>query len=362
MSFENNKKISSKALTIPGQPEPTIYLSRSVLTRPTRYALRISFWDSEKNSFCTSELMDLGYDPSDFLYYPNDTCFHLDTDFVYRMEKLCGRDVETDLERLFWPFVDPTVQQKMEYFFSRGSHTFRFKRGVKLLSFTGHPAHSFDKRRLHFLRFGSTDQGRVFQMPPRLEAKLLNRSRDELEQYFLEEEARLREFELKSYLYAALNLQKHFSEAYARSIPQALSPEKIDNAFLKELCLLNKNYDFWQERRDYNTLPDYLIRYLILFFDSGFPRQNRGAEQAQEFMDDHRSFSWPERKTDVSSDEISEIFGESEKTLRDADKKETTRLYRKKAKSIHPDTGGDQEEFVRLTKAYEQLLREKKNR
>ena len=351
--------MNSKSLKKHGEPEPTIYLARSVLVSPIHYQLRLSYWDSKASCFRTTELIDLGQTPADFLHYPNDTCFHLDTDLVYRIEKLCGRDMESELEAILWPFVDPSVQRKMEHFFSRGSNAARFKRGVKLLSFDGRPAHSFDKRRLHFLRFGSTDQGRVFIMPPRLEAKLLNKSRDELEQYFLEEEARLREHELKSYLYAALNLQKHFTESFARSIPQALPAEKIDDAFVKELCLINENHDFWQERTNYQTLPDYLIRYLILFFDSSFPRQNRGFQQAKEFMDSHREFSWPERKSSVNKDDISDIFGESEESLKDADKKEITRLYRQKAKSMHPDTGGDQEKFVKLTEAYEMLLREK---
>lgn len=350
--------MASKSLKKHGEPEPTIYLSRSVLSSPTRYSLRFSYWDAVKNCFRTTGLIDLGYQPEKFLHYPNNTCFHLDTDLVYRIEKLCGRDMETELEQLFWPFVDPSVQRKMEHFFSRGGHHAPFKRGTNLLSFDGRPVHSFDKRRLHFLRFGSTDQGKTLQMPARLEAKLLNRSRDELEQYFLEEEARLREHELKSYLYASLNLQQHFTETYARSFPQALPPEKIDEAFIKEFCLLNENRDFWQERTNYDTLPDYLIRYLILFFDSSFPRRSPGFAQAREFMDSHRQFKWPERKNTLSKDDISAIFEESQETLRKADKKEITRLYRNKAKALHPDTGGDQEKFIRLTAAYEVLLRE----
>ncbi|MCF8055378.1 MAG: DnaJ domain-containing protein [Desulfocapsa sp.] len=357
MSSTLNK---SKSLKEHGAPDPTIYLFRSVLTRPVRYSLRLSYWDSQQKSFRTSLLLDLGMEPASFLHYPNASCFHLDTDLVYRIEKLCGRDMESELEQLFWPFVDPTVQRKMEHFFFRGSTQGHFRGRQKLLSFTGQPAHSFDKRRLHFLRFGSTDQGRVFQIPARLEATLLNRSRDELEQYFLEEEVRLRDHELKSYLYAALNLQQHFSESFAGSIPQALPPEKIDEAFLHEFCLLNDNREFWQERRDYTRLPAYLIRYLILFFDSSFPRQRRGFAQAREFMDDHRQFRWPEKKDRVSKDEITTIFEESEDTLRKADKKEITRLYRQKAKSLHPDKGGDHEKFVRLTEAYEELLRSRK--
>lgn len=269
--------------------------------------------------------------------------------------------MESELEHLLWPFVDPGIQRKMKHFFSRGNQASTIKAGTKLISITGQAVHSFDKRRLHFLRFGATNQGRIFKMPPRLEAKLLNRSRDELEQYFLEEESRLRKHELKSYLYASLNLQKHFSESFARSIPQALPAEKIEEVFLEEICLLNDNRDFWQDRSDFNRLHNYLIRYTILFFDSRFPRHNSGFQKAQDFINDHRSFQWPNGKKYVSRDTIATIFEESEETLRKADKQEITRLYRQKAKSIHPDAGGDQEAFIRLTEAYEVLLRQKNN-
>jgi hypothetical protein len=353
--------INSKALRKPGEPDPLLYLARTVLNTPVHYCLRLSYWNREQQQFHTTELLDLGTEPADFLHYPNDTCFHLDPDLVFQIEKRCGRDMEPELEELLWPFVEPSVKRKMEHFFSRGKSTGRIKGKIKLISCTGQPVHSFDKRRLHFLRFGSTDQGQVFSMPPALEVKLLSRSRDELEQYFLEEEAQLREFELKSYLYAALNLQSHFTEAFARSIPQALPPEKIDQAFLEELCKLNDNKEFWQDRSDYSRLPDYLIRYLILFFDANFPRRSRAFDEAQEFMDDHRQFRWPERKATASKDEIATLFGVDVETLRKANKKEITRLYRKKAKSMHPDTGGEQEEFIRLTAAYEELLRGVKN-
>ncbi|MBU1056987.1 MAG: hypothetical protein KJ804_01510 [Proteobacteria bacterium] len=349
----------NQTLRKPGEPEPKLYLARSVFKNPIHFSLRLSSWHSTDNCFRTWELVDLGESPANFIRYPNDTSFHLDPDLVSHLSSLCGRDSEPELERLFWPFVDPSVQQKMDHFFHRGRGQAPLQPGKKLLSFDGLPPHSFDQRRLHFLRFGATDQGKVFHLPPRLLAKLLNRSRDELEQYFLEEESLLREHEFKSYLYAALNLQHHFSESYARTIPQALPPEKIDEVFLHELCLLNDNHDFWQERADYDHLPDYLIRYVILFFDSNFPRQSRGFNQTREFMNGHRQFRWPKKKSTVSKDEISSIFEESEETLHRLDKKELTKLFRKKAKALHPDTGGDHEKFVRLTEAYEELLHRK---
>ena len=350
----------SKALRNPGQPEPLIYLARSVLRRPVEYSLRLSYWAPEDQQFHTTELVDLGTNPSAALHYPNDSCFQLDPDLVFQIEKRLGQDVESRLEELLWPFVDPVVQRKMEHFFSRGKSGGRIRGKVKLLSCNGQAVHSFDKRRMHFLRFGSTDQGEVLDMPPALEMQLLNRSRDELEQYFIEAEAKLRKTEIKSYLYAALNLRSHFSESYAGSMPQALPPEKIDDAFVDELCKLNQNKTFWQDRSNYSHLSDYLIRYLILFFDSHFPRRNREFEEFEEFMNNHRQFRWPEKKT-LGDDDLAALFGESIETLRKANKQEITRMYRKKAKSLHPDTGGEQEEFIRLTVAYEELLRSAKD-
>ena len=76
-------------------------------------------------------------------------------------------------------------------------------------------------------------------------------------------------------------------------------------------------------------------------------------------MNSRRQFRWPERKSTVSMDEISEVFEETADSLRKMDKKELTQLWRRKAKELHPDTGGGHEEFVKLTEAYKELMRAK---
>jgi curved DNA-binding protein CbpA len=38
------------------------------------------------------------------------------------------------------------------------------------------------------------------------------------------------------------------------------------------------------------------------------------------------------------------------------------RIFRRRALELHPDKGGDPEKFVELTKAYDMLLRTKKER
>ena len=57
----------------------------------------------------------------------------------------------------------------------------------------------------------------------------------------------------------------------------------------------------------------------------------------------------------MSEEKISEIFGTAIKSLKNMSETELVRLFRKKAKEHHPDRGGDQEKFVTLLAAYEQL-------
>ncbi|NLX19397.1 MAG: DnaJ domain-containing protein [Desulfobulbus sp.] len=50
------------------------------------------------------------------------------------------------------------------------------------------------------------------------------------------------------------------------------------------------------------------------------------------------------------------MFGVSAEQLATMKKKDLTRIYRQKAHELHPDKGGNTEQFIRLTAAYEELL------
>jgi DnaJ-class molecular chaperone len=58
----------------------------------------------------------------------------------------------------------------------------------------------------------------------------------------------------------------------------------------------------------------------------------------------------------VSRAEAFTIFGLNGEQLASMRKKDLTRMYRQKAHELHPDKGGDTEQFIRLTLAYEELL------
>ena len=194
-------------------------------------------------------------------------------------------------------------------------------------------------------------------MPDKLCRRLLGKSRDEKEQYFIASEQVFYADQVKEYLFTIFNLQQHFKESYARIMPQALNQDQLDTFFVDEICRLNNDPVFWQGMEPADGLQPYLIRYLIIFFDYDFSASQAINDYIRQFMDSHRQFRFPKKKDSLSKEKLSEIFGQPSDKLSTMSKKELTKLYRKKAKELHPDKGGKPEEFVRLTEAFEQLLR-----
>ena len=336
----------------------SLYLARTILLTPYRYSLRLSLWDDDEQCYRFRELVDLGEDPNTSLVYPNDNCFYVSETLDERIAEQCGRDVSNELEQLLWPFVTASVKRKMEPFFSRGQGLRSAPLTKEEKKAIDQDIHIFDKRRLYYLRYGSVDQSRLSRMSPRLCRPLLDKSRDEIEQYFMEQERSLFEEEVKLYLFAAFNLQQYFSESYARAMPQALNEELVDDQFIEEICRLDCDQTFWKGMPPRHVLSPYLARYVIYFFDLSFAHTDPAREYVRQFMNSRRQFRWPDKKS-MGADEISKVFGESSDALRKMNKKELTKLWRRKAKELHPDIGGDHEEFVQLTAAYKELRRSK---
>jgi DnaJ-class molecular chaperone len=58
--------------------------------------------------------------------------------------------------------------------------------------------------------------------------------------------------------------------------------------------------------------------------------------------------------------EVVEIFGVAEEALQAMDKAELTKLFRQRAHDLHPDKGGEHDDFVKLIEAYKELVRKKR--
>jgi len=330
-----------------------MYLARKRIKGTMHYIIRESYKD---NDFLLSrDLFYLGTEPDRYIIYPGGNTFYIDDIVEDKLKQLGLKPVGDELENIFLPFIKPDIKRAQQHFRQRSFG----KKSVFSKKLLNKNFHLFDRRRVHFLRYGQMDQGRIGIVSPRLFKILHHKSRDEIEQYFMESEQVLRPHEIKSYIFVIFDLQKHFNQSYAKTMPQALDQTMVDEYFIKEICKLNKEEQFWSGMTKQANLHEYLIRYLIMFYDNDYGKNTYLEDIYQEWMDSRRDFRFSRKKTPVSMDEASTVFGVSETELRQMTKKELTNLYRQKAQKIHPDKGGDHDEFIKLTEAYQDIRAKK---
>lgn len=295
-------------------------------------------------------LYDLGSTPSGVIKYPGGNAFYFDEALEDELHRIGVNFSDDALEDLFWPWLRPDIRRAIETFQSRGKNSREPLSGARKQEIAS-CVHFFDKRRAHFLKFGSMDQGPIENMPPVLFKHLLNCSRDEIEQAFLSQERRLSAHELKSYVFTVFDLQSFFQSILAKKMPQALDQEKVDTYFAKELCRLNKNL-FQKERR----LDDYMIRYAIMFFDHQYTDTKLLDEMARDFIFRHRYHRQSPMVKKTPIRQACKIFEINKSELKTLTKKELTKRYRRLARKVHPDAGGSNDQFVKLNDAYKSLL------
>ena len=149
-------------------------------------------------------LYDLGSTPSEVIKYPGGNAFYFDEALEDELHRLEVNYSDDALEDLFWPWLRPDIRRAIETFQSRGkSHHKPLSKARK--QEIASRVHPFDKRRAHYLKFGSMDQGPLENMPPVLFRHLPDCCRDEIEQVFLTQEKRLKAHELKSYVFTVFD-------------------------------------------------------------------------------------------------------------------------------------------------------------
>ncbi len=325
-----------------------------------RYILRESRW--EEGCWRHHDLLDLGSDPGSFIHYPGGNGFYFSADLEEVLQKESVEYSPDDLEDVFMPFLKPEIRRLVEGFRRKNSSANRWSRfsASELLDLQKE-LHSFDKRRLHFLRCGRIDIGALDGRPWKFLNVLLNKSRDEIEHIIGSMEQQLRPQEFRSYLYTALHLQCYFANRIIKNHPAALDADKVDEVFLSELCRLNDDSKFFVgvDRASRQSLHTYLVKYVILYFDHDFERPSTWADYAREFEWRRQFHPRGRRKSWMARDEACKCLGICPSEFEEMNRNELTRYYRRQAKKLHPDSGGDHEEFIRMTDAYESLLRVK---
>ena len=333
-----------------------LYLAEQEVKGRVHYVIRESF--REGGCFKSRDLFDLGTNPARYIVYPGGNAYYIDEVVRDTLCSLAPRGNTDDIEDLFWPFVKSELRRALSWARERA----RPKRTLIKAEEEGRiraQVSDFDKRRIHYLRYGRMDQGSIGRMPVKLYRWLFEKSRDEIEQHFMKMERRLKSSELKIYTYVIFDLQRFFTESWAKKMPQGLDQDRVDNHFLKEICRLNQDASFWAGEDKKGSLHEYLLRYLLMFFDNDYGPDSFWHDYIKDFMDARRTWRLPPRKSAVSLEEASTIFGVKEEILATMTKRGLVRLFRRMAKKLHPDKGGSHEKFVRLTEAYHGLLRRK---
>jgi hypothetical protein len=335
-----------------------MYLALKKIKGLTHYYIRESYQQEEL--FLSRDLIDLGTDPTRYVIYPGGRAYYIDQVIEERLIKL-GAGAKTDeLEDIFWRFLHPEIRRGLEHFRSR-EVLYKADRRKKLPDGEAElRIHNFDKRRVCFLKFGQTDQRNIGRMPQKLFRILNYKSRDEIEQGFMDKEAVLTPREYKTYTYTIFNLQQFFNESFARGYPQMLSQRKVDNHFIEQICLLNTDPFFWAGMKTTDRLHDYLVRYVLMHFDYDYAPGSFLEDYLRQFINSRREYRPPSRGAAFTLKKASSILGKTKDELKKMSRKDLSRLYRRRAQELHPDKGGDHARFVSLTDAYHAVLQTKK--
>jgi hypothetical protein len=335
-----------------------MYLASKRINGQICYFIRESYRQTEY--FLSRDLVDLGPDPTRFIVYPGGNAFYIDEGIEDRLSDM-GIDVIPDeLEDIFWRFVRPDIRSVLEPFRRRQDRHRASRRKKVPADKVETQLHVFDKRRMHFLKFGCTDQRHLQRVPPKLFRTLLNKSRDEIEQRFMDMEAALSPREYKTYTYTIFDLQQFFYESFAKNHPEMLSQDKVDAHFIEQVCRLNSDRSFWAGMKTGDRLHGYLVRYVLLYFDYEYLPGTFMADYLRQFVNSRRDYRPPFKSRGLILEKASAVFGETQEALRRMSRTELVRLYRRKAQKLHPDKGGEQKAFVGLTEAYHELVNMKK--
>ena len=336
----------------------TLYLARNYINGEARYFIRESY--PQGDFFLSRDLIDLGPDPGRFIIYPGGNSFYIDEIVENRINGLGKKADPEILEDIFWRFLRPEIRRALEPFRNREKRHQSNRRNRHPQEDPDARVHIFDKRRTHYLRFGRMDQGNLTRLPQKMFRMLLNKSRDEIEQMFLDMERELSIREFKTYVYVIFDLQHYFYESVARSNPQLLNQTKVDEYFIEQVCGLNTDPIFWTGGPSQDGLNEYLVRYVLMFFDYDYVPGSLMDEYLRQFINSRREYRPPYKNSTLTSKETSAIFGQTKEELKKMSRKELARRYRQKAQKLHPDKGGDHDKFVKLTEAYHELLRTKR--
>jgi hypothetical protein len=335
-----------------------VYLASKKINDQIQYVIRESY--QQQNCYLSRDLVELGPDPAHYIIYPGGNAFYIDESIADRLLDMGVEKSLDELEDIFWRFVHPEIRRVLEPFRRREDRHRTNRRKQARQEMIQSPLHIFDKRRAHYLKFGQTDQRNIERVPLKMFRGLFHKSRDEIEHRLMDMEAALSPREYKTYTYTIFDLQRYFHQSFAISNPQMLSQAKVDEHFIEQICRLNLDPIFWAGMEANDRLHDFLVRYVLMYFDYDYAPGSFMEDYLQQFINSRREYRPPHKSAAASLKEAGAILGISAVNLKKMSRQELIRLYRRKAQELHPDKGGDHDQFVSLAEAYHELIKTKK--
>lgn len=325
-----------------------MYLADKKTNGKFSYIIRESL--NSDSHYIHRDLFDLGEDPRRFIHYPGGKGYFYDARIEEALIRKGVKFDPDDLDQLFFEFLDPEIQRVIMGF-DRGYRAQK-KRPHQTVFKDSLPIHIFDKRRFHYLRFGHSQQRNIDNVPEKIFQSLRGKSRDELEHYFKSEERRLGRHEIGLYISTIFQLNDFTTNNHHDLLTQT------DAYFIDRLCRLNSDTHFLAGESKPHGLYEHLIKYTIIYFDFNPAQHNSHWQYIRDFINRHRAYR-PPVKTMAEIKEAEVFFGHSWKDLKHMDRVTLTRVYRQSALKHHPDQGGSDDHFQRLTKYYKALLAKK---
>ena len=324
-----------------------MYLARRRIKSKTHYYIRQSY--AGPGCIQSRDLLNLGTDPTRFIVYPGGNSYYFDPCIEESLRQQGLEVNQNDLDAIFFEFLRPETKRLIAGF----DRSFK-RRQVPSSSNSDPAAHIFDKRRFHYLRFGRREKQYIKKVPEKVFQPLLNKSRDEIEQYFLTAEKILNPGESVNYITIIFEL-KHFTPDPHTGMPLIA---QLDTYFIDRLCRINNDPDYTAGIPGFQGLYEYLVKYAIMYFDSQVHNDPWRHDYIRDFINRHRVYT-PPPKIQIKIREAEHLFEHSWKELQRMDRSTLTRKYRQMALKHHPDHGGRSEIFQRLTTYYRALLAKK---
>lgn len=297
-----------------------MYISRRISPKGYTYRLCESYFDAPY--FKSKVLVDLGHNPEKFINYYSDVAFTINLEEV--LLNVGKKTDQFELEELFLPFLRPEARYWVNFSLNRKTKL------TKNVPYQVEDIHWFDRVRMISLKLDHRDPYRIVNKKFPFFKALLNKSRDEIENYLWNMEDRLTFRERLTYILTIFSLQNVFSQ------------EERDQLFLDNLCKIAQDPQYYLYQSPSEVLSSYLARYVWLYFD---------------YIPYRRTPKIYEVLERESLLEISRILNISFENLVTASKKEIIKAFRRKLLEVHPDKGGSHEEFLRIRRLMERFIK-----